>query len=290
MKSDAEPYGTGRMQWVSTAWLARHLSDVKLIDVQPDVHDYIAGHIPGAVHLNENSMKSTYEGLPARYLSPEHMPEIMGRAGIAPFDPALVYTGRGEVTATGDGLEQYAFAYLLLRFGHKQVYLLDGGLDKWTAEHRPSTKELPKVIQTRYSPVVDETVLIRLDEFLKIKDDSNTVLLDARKPDVYSGDGGIWLRKGHIPGAVNLPWFLLVNPDNKTWLKPVEEVKKLVEQVGTTKGKLIICSCGTGRSATVLYAIIKHLLECERVRLYEGSFLEWSADAKRPVVKGHKPR
>ncbi|RDE15177.1 MAG: sulfurtransferase, partial [Candidatus Thorarchaeota archaeon] len=160
----------------------------------------------------------------------------------------------------------------------------------WVADHRPSTKELPRVIQTRYSPVVDGTVLIRLDELLDVKDDPNTVLLDARRPDVYSGDSGIWLRKGHIPGAVNLPWFLLVNADNRTRIKPVEEVKKLVEQVGATGDKLIICSCGIGRSATVQYTIIKHLLGYEKVKLYEGSYLEWSADPKRPVVKGQKPR
>ena len=202
----------------------------------------------------------------------------------------LTMNGKGEVSTSGDGLEQYAIACTLLRFVHKQVYLLDGGLDKWMDEHRPSTKELPKVIQTRYSPVVDDTVLISLDELLDVKDNPNTVLLDARKPDIYSGDGGIWMRRGHIPGAVNLPWYLQVNPDNKTGLRPVEEVKKLVEQVGATKDKLIICSCGTGRSATVLYTIIKHLLGYEKVRLFEGSYLEWSADPKRPVVKGHKPR
>ena len=80
-----------------------------------------------------------------------------------------------------------------------------------------------------------------------------------------------------------------MNPDNSTELKPVEEIRKLAEDVGATKDKLVICSCGTGREATNEYTIFKHLLGYPKVRIYEGSFTEWSMDPKREVASSSQP-
>lgn len=62
-------------------------------------------------------------------------------------------------------------------------------------------------------------------EFRKIKDAGDAILLDARPERFYTGETGPWIRNGHIPGAVNLPWSDPMDPDNKTFLKPVDEIK-----------------------------------------------------------------
>lgn len=287
-KSDAEPFGTGRLNWISTRWLSEHPKEVKIIDAQPDFHNYMIEHIAGAVYMNENVMKAWLDNLPQQYLSPEYFCAVMGRSGIANFHPTVVYTGKGAKGA-GDGIEQAVIAYTLLRFGHKQVYILDGGLDKWKSEHRPVTRALPQVIAERYAPYVDGSTLINLDELIKVKDRSDTLLLDARKPAFYTGEDGLWARNGHIPGAVNLHWSTLMNPNNSAELKPVKEIVTFVEKVGATKDKLIVCYCGSGRAAALEYEVLKHLLGYERVRLYEKSFVEWSANPKLPVAQGQNP-
>jgi thiosulfate/3-mercaptopyruvate sulfurtransferase len=53
---------------------------------------------------------------------------------------------------------------------------------------------------------------------------------------------------------------------------------------------MIICSCGTGREATNEYILFKHYLNYPQVKLYEGSFTEWSSHLENPVVRGIKPR
>ena len=193
------------------------------------------------------------------------------------------------MNGSGDGIEQAVIAYTLLRFGHEQVYILDGGIDKWKSEHRPLTRELPQVIAERYAPIIDASMLIELDELVKVKDNPSTVLLDARKPAFYTGEDGLWMRNGHIPGAINLHWSALMNPNNSAELKPIDEIRTVVEKTGATRDRLIVCYCGSGRAAALEYEIIKHLLGYKRVRLYERSFVEWSANPKLPVAKGLKP-
>jgi thiosulfate/3-mercaptopyruvate sulfurtransferase len=180
-------------------------------------------------------------------------------------------------------------AYTLARFGHNDVYVLDGGLDKWLAEERPTSQAFPEIGTGSFEATVRSEMFVEYETFKKIKDDDDVALLDARPADVYSGDGP-WIRNGHIPGAVNLPWKTLMHPDNTRLLKPKEEVAEIAERVGATEDKMIICSCGTGREATNEYIIFRHYLDYPQVKLYEGSFTEWSSYSGNPVVRGMKPR
>ena len=78
------PYGTGPVKLVSTEWLAGRLSDKKLVilDVQPNVHDYILEHIPGAIYLNEGLFRG-YEGeLPTVWVGPDVVKAVLSNAGI----------------------------------------------------------------------------------------------------------------------------------------------------------------------------------------------------------------
>ena len=135
------PRGEGVVKWVSTEWLEEHLGvgdgELMLLDVQPNVHDYIQEHIPGAVYMNENLLRVPRQGLPAQYVPPESAQAIFRRLGLKADVPVVVYTGVGPFKGWGDGLEQTMVAYSLARFGHNAVYVLDGGIDKWKAESRP---------------------------------------------------------------------------------------------------------------------------------------------------------
>jgi len=59
MKRDY-PYGTGTVKWVSTDWLYENLKkqEIVILDVQPNIHDYIEEHIPGAIYLNESLLRT----------------------------------------------------------------------------------------------------------------------------------------------------------------------------------------------------------------------------------------
>jgi thiosulfate/3-mercaptopyruvate sulfurtransferase len=285
------PFGTGKVKLVSTEWLGDHLNDdgLMLLDCQPNVHDYIKEHIRGAVYMNEGLFRVPLKGLPAVYAPTEAIEAVFRRVGLRPDVPVVVYTGVGPFKGWGDGLEQVMVAYSLARHGHDAVHVLDGGIDKWTSEDREVVQEFPKVAESDFKAEVREEYFVTYDAFREMKDNDDVVLLDARPGNVYEGQGP-WIKPGHIPGAINVPWKSFMHPDNPRLLRTNEEIEEIIEQHGITKDKTVICSCGTGREATNEFILFKWYLGYPNVRIYEGSFTEWSSYPDNPTVTGKSPR
>ncbi|MBU7036223.1 MAG: sulfurtransferase [Theionarchaea archaeon] len=283
------PPGEGRIRWVSTEWLEAHLDEnILRVDVQPNVHDYILEHIPGAVYFNEGLLRVPLRGRPAVYCPDEVMQANFRRIGLT-SQPVVVYTGVGSFKKWGDGLEQTMVAYTLVRFGHPAVYILDGGLDKWKAEGNPVTKVFPPVKESTFTVKLQRDFCVEYEEFKAMKDRKDVILLDARPSHVYEGQGP-WIKPGHIPGAVNLPWTSLMAADNTRLLRPDDEILAALESKGITRDKTIICSCGTGREATNEFILFTWYLNYPKVKIYEGSFTEWTSYPENPTVTGKNPR
>ena len=288
------PAGEGPVRWVSPAWLAGHLNDDLLIlDCQPNIHEYISGHVPGAVYLNENVWRAHEGTCPGRWINREAAMWILRQVGLQADVPVVVYTGSGTLTGCtshiGDGLEQTMVAYSLARFGHGDIRILDGGLDAWRQGGHPVTSEHGTARESEYEPRVRNNLFLDYDEFVDLKDRDDVVVLDARPPAVYRGQGP-WPKPGHIPGAVNLPWKGLMSEENPRQLRPLPEIRAATGVVGATSEKTIVCSCGTGREATNEFLIFHYLLGYPKVRLYEGSFTEWIGRPENPTVTGPDPR
>ncbi|BDC35956.1 sulfurtransferase [Candidatus Methanoliparum sp. LAM-1] len=281
----------GIIKWVSTDWLLDHLNDDNLvvIDAQPTIWDYTKLHIPGAIYLNENIFR-IHKGLsPSSYAPPESIEPIFQEMGLKNTDSIVVYSGKGGHSGKGDGLEQTHVAYCLARYGAKEVYVLDGGFEKWLEEGKPTTQKYGETRRSNFK-VEDRSkeYTISIYELKKIKDNPNIVLIDARPKAVYEGQGP-WSKPGHIPGAINLPWIELYDEDNPRLLKTSEEIEAILKENGVTPNKLIICSCGTSREATSEFIVLKWFLGYPNVRIYEGSFTEWTAYPDNPTETGLYP-
>jgi 3-mercaptopyruvate sulfurtransferase SseA len=117
----------------------------------------------------------------------------------------------------------------------------------------------------------------------------DVLIVDARPPVQYSGEEGEEIRKGHIPGARNLFWeTTLEGAEVRVWKKK-EDLEKLAADVGATRGKEIIVHCRTGREASHVFFTLKYILGFPKVRLYRGSWVEWSADSSLPIRVGTEP-
>lgn len=285
------PSGEGKVRWISTEWLEKNLdkNSLHILDIQPNVHDYISEHIPGAVYFNEGLLRIPHRGRPAVYVPPEVMQAHFRRIGLHPDHPVVVYTGVGIFKGWGDGLEQTMVSYTLARFGHNSVHVLDGGLNKWKEEERPLTKEFPHITESNFTMEVRKDYFVEYEAFKKMKDKNDVILLDARPADVYQGQGP-WIKPGHIPGAINLPWASLMDPKNKALLKPEEDIQSILTQHSVTPDKTIICSCGTGREATNEFILFKWYLQYPKVFIYEGSFTEWTSYPENQTVTGKNPQ
>jgi thiosulfate/3-mercaptopyruvate sulfurtransferase len=130
---------------------------------------------------------------------------------------------------------------------------------------------------------------VEYDAFKAMKDRGDVILLDARPPAVYEGQGP-FAKPGHIPGAINVPWKRFMDADNTRLLRPDDEIQAILDQHGIVPEKTIICSCGTGREATNELILLKWYLGFPKVEIYEGSFTEWTAHPENTTVTGKSPR
>jgi thiosulfate/3-mercaptopyruvate sulfurtransferase len=281
--------------WISPEWLHLHLNDAGLIviDCRQNSHAYFGEHIPAAIHLHEALLRMHIGGIPVRWIPAELAQVLFRTLGFEKDRPVVVYSAcrpaGASVAATGDGLEAAFVAYSLARFGCRRVMILDGGLDRWRAEGYPLSQDFGRTTPSGFTVEMPIDLFIGYEEFMRIKDSPDVVLVDTRPAAWYEGQGS-WRRPGHIPGAVSLPATCLLGPDNPTLLKPEEEIRSILSGRGITPEKTIICSCGTGRTATSVFLVLKWYLGYPDVVMYEGGFTEWLSHAGNMTVTGKLPR
>lgn len=278
------------VELIEPSWLEDRLDeDIRILDAQPNIHDYIQEHVPGAIYFNEGLLRVPYLGRPGSYVDDEVVTHNFGRVGITPSTSVAVYTAKGAFSKMGDGLAQTMMAYSLARFGVENVYVLNGGLDRWKEEERELTQVFPSIEESTYVMTKWDSFVIGYDEFKEVKDNDGVTLLDARPTAFYTGQGP-WIKPGHIPGAINLPWKGLMAEGNPMQLRSLDEIRGVLDEKGISEDDSIICSCGTGREATNEFLLFKWYLGFPDVRIYEGSFTEWSSYPDNPTVTGPLPR
>jgi thiosulfate/3-mercaptopyruvate sulfurtransferase len=109
------------------------------------------------------------------------------------------------------------------------------------------------------------------------------VFVDARSPAEFSGEeaGEGVKRPGHIPGAANIPWASHIVGAENPVLRSPDEILSLYDGLGISPEDRVISYCRTGRTSSMSYFALKYL--GFDVRLFDGSFTEWSADPETPV-------
>jgi thiosulfate/3-mercaptopyruvate sulfurtransferase len=195
----------------------------------------------------------------------------------------------------GDNFNWWA-AYALwvsTLFGHADVRLLDGGRQKWIEEGRPLVTEEPKLQRATY-PVVqrDDSRIRAFKEDVLGHVGAGGPLVDVRSPQEYSGEllhmpdypqeGAI--RGGHVPGARNVPWKRAANDDGT--FRTVEELRALYQgELGLDPGDDVIAYCRIGERSSHTWFVLSQLLGFQRVRNYDGSWVEWGNAVRVPIER-----
>ncbi len=219
----------------------------------------------------------------------------MSRLGIGDDTLVIAYDNMGF--PLGSARLWWALSY----YGHERVRVLDGGLREWQAGKRPLTTDVPVVQAAMFTPRVRPEWKASKQEVVTALGRPGTAIVDCLTPDLYRGDGGRHLwgeRPGHIPGAVNVPYLANIDPElaNVTAAErgrlldsgrsfafgSPETLALLYRNAGVTADRDVITYCGRGYAGACGLLALK-LLGYERVRLYDGSWAEWSADWSLPV-------
>jgi thiosulfate/3-mercaptopyruvate sulfurtransferase len=86
-------------------------------------------------------------------------------------------------------------------------------------------------------------------------------------------------RKGHIPGAGNIPFNSLIDAQGM-FLKP-DQLREKFAAAGAKSGDRVVSYCHIGQQATVVYFTARYL--GFDARMFDGSFEDWNAHADWPV-------
>lgn len=273
---------------VSAAWLADHLgdSDVQVVDATwympgeagSGPADYAAGHIPGAVFFDIDAIADQATDLPHMLLSPEAFAVAAGRLGLRREATIVVYDARGMFSAPR--------VWWTLRTMGFQAVVLDGGLNAWTAAGQPLQTTPASPAPTRLAPAFHPALVCDVDDVKRHLAAASAQLVDARGPARFRGEAPeprAGVRGGHMPGARNVHYAALVNPNGT--LKSAAEIRAAFAAAGVDLARPIVTTCGSGVTAALL-ALGLARLGREDVAVYDGSWTEWGGRTDTPVVTG----
>jgi len=250
---------------VETEWLAQNLGKVRVIDARSEVSVYLQGHIPGAVYLNSETLRVSRGGIPGQILPPERLADIFGQLGISNNTPVVVYSSSADSFTTATYI-LFALVYL----GHDRVAVLNGGFEKWQAENRPLSREIPRVELASFTPDPRPELTRTLNELNQLINSPEPLqVLDARPSTMY--------QEGHMPTAQSLPIGELLKSDGKVavWLSP-DAVREKLKALGVDPQRPIVTYCATGRQGSLAWFTLRYLLGADAT-LYEGGWVEWRA-------------
>jgi thiosulfate/3-mercaptopyruvate sulfurtransferase len=259
----------------------------KVLDVRPvPPLSYIGGHVPGAVHLSEQAFRGPNGRLPFQIWTPTKLASLLSEAGISNRDSVLVYSDGNDVLGTS------LVSYILEKSGVRQVAIVDGGLSGYKAAGQSTTKAFPSFQAGSFRPTTVKGLAITLKELEPLIGRNDVVIIDPRPKAQFEGTDQTFIRNGHIPGAKNIPWQTFTEANNADEakknahkLRSLEEIRALLVSRGITPDKEIIVSCSTGREASLQFLTLRHLLKYPNVRIYEGSWTEYSA-SNLPIAVG----
>ncbi len=274
---------------VSTEWLQSELGapDLKVIDAtiflpgsgRDARAEYQAEHVPGAVFMDLDELVDPDTELPHMLPKEAKFASRMASLGLGDGSRFVIYDN--------SPLHSAARAWWMLKtYGAHYVAILDGGLQKWKAEGRPTESGKPQVRHGHFTPLFDARAVADKDYVSGIVHSGEHMIVDARPASRFAGEDPEprpSVEPGHIPGSRNLPQSAFFNDDN-SW-KRGDELRAAFEQAGVDLSAPMVTTCGSGVTAAVP-AFGAHLLGKEDVKLYDGSWSEWGADPATPKATG----
>jgi thiosulfate/3-mercaptopyruvate sulfurtransferase len=271
---------------VSTEWLAQRLGELQVVDatwfmpgdgIGQDSYD--AGHIRGAVFFDIDEVSDHASDLPHMLPDADAFAKAAGGLGLRREATIVVYDAHGLFSAP-------RVWWTLRTMGFPSVFVLDGGLKKWRAEGRPVETKAARPASTMLESVFDPTLVRDRYAVQNLLERREAQLVDARAAGRFLGEvpePRAGLRSGHMPGACNVPWGGLINPDGT--MKDAASLKAAFEGAGVDLAKPIVTTCGSGVSAALL-ALALARLGRDDVPVYDGSWTEWGGLPDTPVVTG----
>lgn len=251
-------------------------TDIKILDTtfvlptskEDPKENFEKNHIPSAQFFDIKTVADPESDLPHMLPPKEIFEKAMANLGIENNDMVVIYGQNGWIMGP-------ARAWWMFRvFGHKNVMVLDGGLNGWIEANYETTSRKSELSASSYEAVEPNlSLVVDKQQVENISTHQTHPILDARPANRFSGETPEPrdnMRAGHIPNSMNIPCSQLV--DDNGFIKSKEQLKQLFQNIDLEKR--IITTCGSGVTACALTLALHHLGH-ENVAVYDGSWSEW---------------
>ena len=261
--------------------LAELLEDqsIQLIDFRK-ASEFDQGHIAGAINLWRRDLEDpnhTYAGMMA---TAQQLEARFSELGIKNNTTLVVYDGNGSCDAS-------RFWWVLKRYGHHKVVILNGGIAAWNAAGHDLKSASKPLEKTRFKlPLSEPTEAFSIDQASLFELlDTEAIILDARTQQEFSGarmkSGAS--RAGRIPGSKHLDWQFSILIDENHRFKNTTELQLELDFLGTDKDIPIVVYCHSGVRSAHLTFVLTQLMGFTNVKNYDGSWIQWSAMTELPI-------
>lgn len=237
--------------------------------------NYIKKHLEYSVFVDLNSDLAEIDDPKngGRHPLPkfEDFIKILGELGIDKNSHVVIYDDKNGANAAA------RFWWMLRAVGHKNVQVLNGGLQVAQNQNYPLSSVEEYYPETKYISDYQDWQLpqVWIDDVKKASQDSDSMIVDVRESQRFDGImEPIDLVAGHIPNAHNFPF--IDNLDEKGLFKSPEVLRNLYSELFDNYEKSkIIFHCGSGVTACHSLLALDYA-GFDIPNLYVGSWSEWS--------------
>jgi thiosulfate/3-mercaptopyruvate sulfurtransferase len=270
---------------VDADWLKERLEQVVVLDIRSEtfkggtLEEYLDGHVPGAVYTDydHEAWSVKRAGVPGLRPPQELLTRLIGSLGIGNSDHVVVVAAGKTALDMGTAVRAY---WLFKMLGHEKVSVLDGGLNAWKradyALEKGWQRRRPVVFEGRYG-----TAFVADKNAVRGAVKKGIPLIDTRPEAFYRGEKKHAFSAccGTLPGAVNIPYeSLFVNGA----VVKAGAARALWKRAGVPLEGEQIIFCTTGHCGSLAWFVAHEILGNHQVKLYDGSWAEWSRDADAP--------
>ena len=274
---------------VSAAWLAEHLSDgdIRILDCtwhHPSTNldgrnQYRGRHLPGSVHFDVDHVADSSSDLPHMLPSEADFDKTVGLLGVGDGDRVIVYDRHFGGSAAARGW------WMSRGFGHQHVGMARGRSTKWSRRQHPTEMSPVRPQPRTFTPKFRPELVRSFDQVKSVVANGGEQIVDGRGPGKFDGsqaDVFPFKKLGHIPGAVNVPWADLVDPQTGVLLDS-KGLRARFEAAGVDLSKPIVTTCASGMTSC-MDALALYLLGRADVAVYDGSWAEWERAEQAAVA------
>lgn len=273
---------------VSTSWLAERLAepDIRILDctwhhVSTNLDgrtQYRGRHLPGSVHFDIDHFADKSNPLPHMLPTPGEFALKLGLLGVGDGDRVILYD------RLCGGAAAARVWWMFRVFGYDKVAMLDGGYLKWTQEKLPTEMSPVRPDPRKFTASFTPSLVRTLDAMKANLATRAEQVVDARGPAKFEGtqaDVFPQKRGGHIPGAINIPWGDLIQPETGAFISRDRLIARF-EAAGIDLQRPIITTCASGITSCAL-ALGLYLVGHQTAAVYDGSWAEWGLTEDAPA-------